>query len=225
MKKITALFVMLFALSPLFAQNDDDVFGVNNNFPIGIGVFASYSGGVNAADTPEGIKNRFLAADMIDFGATVYYPLSRNQQIGIITDVGIFKHSFGFETDPGGFKSDLSYNYFMINPALWFKGFRVGVNLAFPSGGTYYPDADNRDQDLEINTSEMASPMIELALGAYIPILESELGRLNFSLSLSYAITGQTDSDFLEAGSPNQNPAAARIGFSYIFNINSNEDY
>lgn len=227
MKRKLALLLLILSVSPILAQDyeyEDDIYA-SKNYPIGIGAFMSYSGGVNAAQTPQGTKNRFLAANMIDFGAVVYYPLSREQQIGLITELGIFKHSYGYETDPGGAKSDVSYNYFMINPALWFKGFRVGVNLAFPTGGTYYPDADDRDNTLDIQTQQMSSPMIELALGAYFPIYENEMGRLNFSLSLSYAVTGQTNSDFLDKGTPNQNPAAARIGLSYIFNINKSDDY
>lgn len=224
MKRKLALLLIILAVSPILAQDDyyeDDVYA-SKNYPIGIGAFMSYSGGVNAADTPEGTKNRFITANMIDIGATVFYPISREQQIGIITDVGLFKTSYGYETDPGGAQSDVSYSYFMVNPALWFKGFRVGVNLAFPTSAEM--SAEEGDP-IEINTSTSSSPMVELALGAYIPVYENNFGRVNFILSLSYAITGQTDPDFVYEGGVNQNPAQARIGFSYIVNINKSEDY
>jgi hypothetical protein len=223
MKKLIAL-IVFFAAFALQAQDDDDgyfdAYGGPKANPMAIGGYLTYSGGVNAAETPDGIKNRFLIANMVDIGATFYYPLAEEQKVGILAELGYTNYSYGFETDPNGVKSDYFLNYISFNPHLWFKGFRVGLNFAFPMGGTLIPDTDS-DFDLEVQNDQMTSPLVDIALGAYIPVVENKSGSLNFILSVSYALTGVTDSDFLEERARNQNPATARIGLSYLFNINN----
>ncbi|MFP4528133.1 MAG: hypothetical protein ACLFQX_06260, partial [Candidatus Kapaibacterium sp.] len=106
------------------------------NYPFGVGAYVAASGGVNAADVPQGIKNGFMISPMPNIGAQAYIPLSETAKSGLLAEISY--STYAFELKFSGNEDvawDNSFNYLTFAPYFHISGFVVGVNFGLPMGG------------------------------------------------------------------------------------------
>lgn len=196
------------------------------NYPLSVGPYLGIRGGVNTTDPPEGIKNAFSISSLPDFGVTGYLPLSDEQKMGAVLDLGYHTISYGqkFDADED-MNWVLNLNYFNIGPAFSFNGFLIGLNVGVPLGGTNSSDDEEIQQfllggeeEIDIEADHMAT-IVELRLGGMIPLVKTETGRLNFIIDAGYFLTGVADSKELGDDENNYHPVTLRLGLNYLFNL------
>lgn len=218
MKYISILIFLSIIATGLAQKNSELLEGARINYPFGVGPFIFAKAGVNAADVREGIKNGVAMSPLPDFGVTGYIPFNEESKIGATIDIAYSTYAYqkklhGDEGNPWIDK----FHYFTISPSIHVWGFLLGLGLGIPLGGEY------DKQNLELKSDYM-SFMVELRIGAMIPIVESDFGRLNILIMGGYFLTGQFTEQFAKSGyiggeGFNTHPASLGLGINYIFNI------
>jgi hypothetical protein len=217
MKKLLTIFLFLILASNVgMAQKDEaGIETLKINYPYGVGPFVLFKGGVNSSEVPEGIKNGVAFIPMPDIGVTGYIPFTDDAKTGLAVDLAYC--TYGYELK-ATFKEDepstLTFNYLTFGPSFHVSGFLVGFNFGIPLGGNI--EAFNGSES-DINSEDLAT-MVELRLGAMIPLVESQTGRLNLLLMGGYFLTGQYKED--NSGF-NTHPASLGLGLNYIFNVSN----
>ncbi len=215
--KLLSVFVFFLLLGTTLAQkNIEEIEKIN--YPFGVGPFIFAKAGVNAADVKQGIKNGVAISPLPDFGVTGYIPFNDESKIGATIDLAYSTYAYEkkYYGDEGNPWTD-KFHYFTIAPNLHVWGFLVGFGLGFPLGG----EIDKNAREVKSNDLEF---MFELRVGAMIPIIESNFGRLNILIMGSYFLTGQFTNqfarDFYIGGEGyNTHPASLGLGINYIFNL------
>jgi hypothetical protein len=207
----------IFSLLGLFAI----VFSVSAQAPkppIGVGPLLTLGAAVNAGNVLTGYKTapQFSYA----LGATSDIPLTPSIafDFGIVYDA----RSINFHDQSNeNVKIDYTFSYLGFRPAFRFSSFVVGVELGIPF--TASSERAGQIGGPALNASSM-NTLIELQLGATIPLVELDRGKLNFLINGTYGFT-RINSDAYQTSvglvkDRNNGPLASlEIGVNYLFNI------
>lgn len=207
-KAFISLLMLLMIVSAGFAQKEIEEEPKSNNFPMSIGPFMTFKGGVNT-NHPDGIENAPIFLGMPDIGATFYIPFTDKNKLGATIDLAYTTVGYGrhiYKDDENVW--DETFNYIALSPNLHIHGFMIGFNFGLPLGGTV--------NEIDADAEDLAF-LIEGKLSGLIPIYANDFGRVNLIITAAYTITGVYSDDV----DNNPHPVTAGIGFSYLFNLTS----
>lgn len=190
------------------------------------GPYFTGGGAVNAGTVPTGSKTNYKFAWGLGVASEV--PMAKN--ISVEGEIGYDARSISFfKQDDENFKFDYTFNYFAVRPSIMLSDFKLGVGIGVPLG--YSITTQLGANQPSATTSGGASGMtllFELRLGAIIPIIQSDNGRLNLVIDASYALSNIVTNGPLEYISPSANPtstdnngplATAQLGLQYLFDV------
>ncbi len=213
MKKLILLTLgILSTFSPIFAQ---EYIPSKDIYPFGFGMFVAGKAAVNTQDPPNGIKNGMAINSMPDLGLQVYVPFGGESNIGATLDLAYIGYSYQFKiynNESVNWVDKLSY--FSISPNFHLSGFLLCFYFGFPllaeSGGSVY----------SLNSNNM-NTYIDVHFGGLIPVYKDNFGRVNLYVQGEYALS-EVFANKVNSNYPGFNiqPAAIKIGISYIFNTN-----
>jgi hypothetical protein len=233
MKKSIILLFLLLTITSGFAQKAEPQIQtqteISNNYPISLGPYILLKGGVNASDVPQGVKNGANFNAIPDFGATFYYPFTKEAKIGATLDLGYSTYSYqlkytGLEDYPWKNK----FGYLTINPNLHLYGFMLGINFGIPMSASIDYSGNNAMKMYEIwYDSKNLNTLITVCVGFMLPIYVDNTGRVNLVLKGEYALSGQNKDDYnfefgnkaLTSSNNNPHPASIAVGFNYLFHL------
>jgi hypothetical protein len=116
---------------------------------------------------------------------------------------------------------NLTLGYFFLQPGLKFKDFTLGLGIGLPM--TISDAATSGGPAL---TTSNAATIIEIRLGASVPIIQSDGGEFRFIVDASYPFTNTFNNLTLTEGPATGTPyktdgptATLRAGFSYLFTL------
>jgi hypothetical protein len=217
MKKLILLTLgIIITFNPMFAQ---EYIPSKDIYPFGFGMFVAGKAAVNTQDSPNGIKNGMSINGMPDIGLQVYVPFGGETNIGATLDFAYLAYSYKFRItgqESTNYWTD-KLSYFSISPNFHLSGFLLGFNFGFPLS------AEGNSQNpyyLNYNSINM-NTYIDVHFGGLIPVYKDNFGRVNLYIQGEYALSevfvnkvnfSSTYSSF------NIQPAALKIGISYIFN-------
>jgi len=221
MKKIVLIAIALItATSASFAQSKDQ--------NIWLGPFFTAGGAVNAGSVANGAKTDFKFA--WSGGASALFGIT--DLISAQVDMGYDARSLDFyKQDDQNFKYSYTFNYFAIRPSILLGDFQLGLGLGVPLG--YSADtmkgAGQPTGSFSVGATAM-NFLVELRLGATIPIWQNDDGQLRFLVQGSYAFSHLVsdanaplpyfDPKQSHNTSDNNGPVAtASFGVSYLFNL------
>lgn len=189
-----------------------------SSFPMGLGPFLAAKAGVNTAEIINGTKTGMTFNSPPDFGATFYFPFSKHSTVAATIDLGYYTASILTKPESGATDATTvisSAHFFSIAPSFNFSSFMLGLNFGLPMSA----NVSNKSGSISIDpgTDDVAT-LIEIRLGGMIPIYQNETGRLNFTVTGAYALTGLSKSD-----KSDYNPKAASLsmGLNYLFTLKS----
>ncbi len=238
MKKLFFLLIIPFLVVAVMNAQTDETTASNETqsgtvyysnedvYPFGVGLAFAFKGGVNTLDSPGGVKNAYVFHAMPDIGAQVYVPFGTENNMALLLDLAYLTYPYKFKLYGN---EDVNWvdklNYFVIAPNFHISGFMFGLNLGFPMAA----NSDNGDvadnpfkYDFEKDNMKF---LLDIHIGALIPLIKSDLGRLNLYIQAEYALSKVFEND-LVTDRPNSSdkqtfniqPAAIKFGLSYIFN-------
>lgn len=215
MKRIIFIVFLLIAL-PVLAEDD---FIPMKGF-IKVGPFITGKGGVNTIDPPQGIKNGFAVVPLPDFGVSVFFPFTPNDQTGAVLDLAYSSYAYQLKIYAN---EDVNwverFSYFNIGPSFYFSGFTAGLNIGIPMGGQISESKNSPQKDIK---SEDMAMLLELKIGAMLELVNTPVGSLNFIIQGGYALSNLYKSESLRF---NPQPAQLSLGLNFLFNtINIHED-
>ncbi len=198
----------------------------NPEHPMRLGAYINYSGGVNSADVPQGIKNGFIPASSVDFGLTYYYGFTLDGSKGIYLDAGYQNYMFSLRyTGNEDFDYANNLSYFILSPQFHISSFIVGFAVGFPLGAEI-EDASVEPDDDRLNA------VFTGRIGVNIPMLTDPSGQLGLLIRAEYMFSDPYDGVYpFYAVKPPQTdnnctvqdmdilPAIVSIGINYQFNL------
>lgn len=193
-----------------------------------VGPYFSLKTGVNGGHVMDGRKNGLAFNGIPDFGATCFYPLGEETDLGMTFDLGLSTYAFvikGVVGDEVFSEYTNKFSYLAFAPNLHFDGFMAGFNFG-------YPLFANFGDKIDANKLNM---MVEFRLAYLYPVMMDDDGTLNVFAQAGYMFTGiydnyEEDDPLLEAIPPipegdepsnKYNPRAISlsIGLTYLFNL------
>lgn len=215
MKRIIFIVFLLIAL-PVLAEDD---FIPMKGF-IKVGPFITGKGGVNTIDPPQSFKNGFAVVPLPDFGVSVFFPFTPNDQTGAVLDLAYSSYAYQLKIYAN---EDVNwverFSYFNIGPSFYFSGFTAGLNIGIPMGGQISESKNLPQSDIK---SEYMAMLFELKIGAMLELVNTPVGSLNFIIQGGYALSNLYKSESLRF---NPQPAQLSLGLNFLFNtINIHED-
>ncbi|HZV11667.1 MAG TPA: hypothetical protein VFA55_00510 [Candidatus Kapabacteria bacterium] len=211
MKKL--VYCVLFVIISVYSAQ------AQNIYPMAVGPFITLKGGVNTGTIPNGTKTDFALNSIPDFGATAYFPFSDSSNIGVAVDLGYSTYGIRSKPNTGAVDSntfDSSYSYLTLSPSLNANVFTLGFNFGIPLAASAKNLSGNQNRNL--NTS-LLSMLVELRVGAMIPLMNDATGRLDLIVQGGYMLSGMYSS------STSSNPKAASIalGLNYLFSLKKHQ--
>jgi len=207
--------------------------------PIAVGVFLAGNGSSNVSKARLNSENGFAVTPLSDFGITGYIPVSKRKNMGVLLDVGM--SSYSYSEKPTANPTDETtitnkFNYLSISPSFTASYITFGFNLGLPmsasrknGSGTEvttidsFPIVKNGVNDkLLSDVKDNLNPVIEIRVGAMIPVVKSTLGRLNIFAKAGYMISKMLKDDYYKvAGFSDTNPSmfSVSIGINYLFTL------
>lgn len=198
MKKLTSLFslalvaLMLCISSNGFSQGTDatPVTGAAPFKPyFAVGPFFTAGGAIFAGEVQEGEKTGMQFA--YTAGALGTYELSKT--FGITLGLGYQSRPIYFRNEQNADKGELTYNltYISIQPGVKFGAFMVGVDINMPNAATKsYKQTDPVEISTETDVDkDDLGTVIDIRLGALIPLTQSVSSELNFFVQGAFGLT------------------------------------
>lgn len=154
-----------------------------------IGPFFTGGAAVFAGEVQEGEKTGMQFAYTV--GALGAYELS--ETFGITLGLGYQSRPIYFRNEQNADFGDSTFNltYISIQPGIKFGAFMVGVDINMPNAATVkYTRADPSavSTETDIPDSELGT-VIDIRLGALIPITHSKTSELNFFVQGAFGLT------------------------------------
>ena len=237
-KLLFFVLVLLFDVAAMYAQTNEITstdentemgtvyYSVEDVYPFGVGLAVSFKGGVNTLDSPGGVKNGYVFTAMPDIGAQVYVPFGTENNMGLLLDLAYITYPYQFKLykDENVTWVD-KLSYFSIAPNFHISGFLFGFNFGFPMAANS-ENGDVAENPYKYNyEKDNMKFLMDVHIGALIPLLKSDLGRLNLYIQAEYALSKIFDPDLQTISDVNLGyqefniqPAAIKFGLSYIFN-------
>jgi len=131
MKKIITLvfIVVILIYIPLKAEQKRD---------LSLGPYLSLKAGVNGGNTMDGRKNGVAFTGIPDFGLQLFYPLSFENDLGMICDLGLSSYAYFIDGVNVNKEYILTYRYLTLSPSFYFSifsfGFAFGIQVAADFG-------------------------------------------------------------------------------------------
>jgi hypothetical protein len=226
MKRAGIFFVILFGWLPSAYAQSANIYKLvpgDSARSIKFGEFVSAGECFNTGAVSVGVES--LPGFAFSAGVDAGFPLTRD--ISLSVALGYDARHINFE-QIGYSPSEVNYNfnYIAIRPELSYSGLLIGVGIGLPvSSGVDGPGTNGSPANL--GTSDM-NILIELRLGACIPLLRTASGVLDLTVDGSYALTQIASSELTPAGatktpatSLNNGPlVTAELGLQYLFDLN-----
>jgi len=187
---------------------------------IRLGPMFTAGASVNAGDVADGWKTSPKFA--LSVGALGDIPL--NPSISLDLTVGYNARSVNFhnQANPDKNKYDLTISYAVLQPEFRFSGFLLGFGVGIPVSGSYEyaTDANVKTVSGSVVTGDLAT-LFEIRLGADIPVVESESGKLVVLIHGAYGLTkNYTATSPFGSLTENNGPLATlQAGFAYLFDF------
>ncbi len=189
-----------------------------------LGPFMGYKAGLNAGEVMEGRKNGIAFANIPDFGASGIILLSEEYDLGAVVKLGLSNYAYQIKGVNVNKTYSMRYNYIALGASVYFTGFTMGFNFAYPVAGTFGSD---------ISTDKLGF-MTEFELGYIYPLLIDETGSLNFHINAGLMLSGIYN-DYIKndpllpfipevppyniSSKYNHKAVSLSIGISYWFNL------
>lgn len=207
--KSFAIFFVLIAV-PIFAQNQ--YWTVDNSSAFQLGAYITGKGCINTVEPPQGIKNDFQLSKMPDFGAKFSYRFEGSSNTKIFADISYLSAYMKYKLyNNSSVNWTNEFHYINLGVGVEISSILVSINFGLPSSGKW---EITQGLSLDLKTSDM-STMIQLRVGAAIPIVKDRIGDLNFLILADYFLVGALSQDL------NYNPriASLSLGLNYMFNL------
>lgn len=208
MKKLFFILILL-ASSKLFSQSQ--IYETTELSQFQLGSFLTGKGCVNTVDPPQGIKNDFQLSKLPDFGVKFSYRFqgTSTKLFADISYLSVFMKYKLYNNPNINWTNE--FHYLNFGFGFEFSNFLLSLNLGLPTSGKW-GFAQNFSVDLE---KEDMNTMLQLRVGAIIPIIKDIIGDLNFIILADYFLVGALSQD------SNYNPriASLSIGLNYMFNL------
>jgi hypothetical protein len=213
---LIALFVTL-GLSIVHAQDTTSVFGSKR---VAIGPEFLAGGSVYAGDVPTGLKTD--ARFSFNAGALGYLNMTPSFAfiLGIVYDSrGVNFHK---ENDATQLENS-TFNYLSFQPGIKFKDFTLGLGIGIPMSAKVEREITGLNATNDIATGSL-NTLLELRIGATVPIIEGESGDFRFIINGSYPLSkvyqGSTGFPFVTIATSKDGPVpTVQAGFSYLFGV------
>jgi hypothetical protein len=221
-KQFLAIIALILSSSFLYSQATK--FTADEVYPFGAGLFVAAKAGVNTLDSPDGIKNAYTFSSMPDIGAQIYVPFGTETNLGATLDFAYLNHGYKMHVwnDKEDNWSD-KLSYFSISPNIHISGFLIGMNIGIPLSAS--SDIAANHKYFYEYSSDSLGLMLDIHVGALVPIVKTEFGRLNLYVQAEYPLSGVFKNDLVFSNpsvsttkSFNIQPVALKFGLSYIFN-------
>jgi hypothetical protein len=119
---------------------------------------------------------------------------------------------------------NLTLGYFSIQPGLKFKDFTLGLGIGLPM--TITDAVTSGSQSLTVTPTSNQATLVEIRLGASVPIMTGDGGEFRFIVDASYPFTNTFNNLSLSGGTETGTPyksdgptATLRAGFCYLFTL------
>ncbi|MCX7880749.1 MAG: hypothetical protein N2517_08820 [Ignavibacteria bacterium] len=184
----------------------------NQASQIQVGPFITGKGCVNTVDPPQGIQNDFQLSKLPDFGIRFSYKFEGTSQTKFIADLSYLSTAMKFKlyNDPNTNWVNEFY-YFNIGVGAEISWFLLSLNFGIPLSGKW---GIMKNVQIDLKREEIAT-LIQIRVGALIPLIENTIGNFYLVIHGDYFLTGALSQDI------NYNPriASLSIGLSYMFNL------
>jgi hypothetical protein len=225
MKRAGIFFALLFEWLPCVHAQSADIYKLvpgDSSRTIEFGEFFSAGECFNTGAVSFGVES--LPGFAFSAGLDAGFPLTRD--ISLSVALGYDARHINFEQiaySPS--EVNYNFNYIAIRPELSYSGFLIGVGIGIPvSSGVDGPGTNGSPANL--GTGDM-NILIELRLGACIPLLRFTSSVLDLTIDGSYTLTQIASSELTPAGatetpatSLNNGPlVTAEIGLQYLFDL------
>ncbi len=207
------ILVLLLAINYILFSNENLSFGLN----------ASVKAGVSIIETPKGRQNGLSFNQYPDVNLSLYIPITLEERIGAITEVGFTNYSYLINNYSTGTSYKNSFSFIGLTQSIYFNGFLFGFGVNFPV--SY--DIDGATQKLDnVNTT------FDLQFGYMYDLYRDESASFAVFIKAFYQLNGNfsefTKNDPFKtlipevAGYPinnghNPRAVALSIGFSYYY--------
>jgi len=217
-------FAALFSTSA-FAQGESTQEATQNQWlsykKLVIGPAATFGAAVSAGPVQQGSKTDFREA--YAFGIQDFYSFNEATALGLglMYDSRKINHHNESNSD---FYSNRTFNYFMLQPTLKVKAFTIGAGIGLPMSATQvsHVGAAGSEITTESDITDGMNTLVEIRLGAAIPLAEMNAGDLYFLINGAYPFTKikEKSLDGSSDSAENNGPLASlQLGFSFLFDL------
>lgn len=218
--------------------------------PLAVGVFLAGKGSTNLSKVPSvaknqtAIENGFVITPLSDFGITGYIPLSQRKNMGVLVDIGLTSYTYSQKpttdaTDDNTIKH--KFNYLTIGPSFTASYITFGFNLGLPMGVTRkngsgtevstidnFPVLDDSGSATVVysDVKDNLQPILEIRVGAMIPVVKTSMGRLNVFANVGYMMSTMIKSEHYKLSSlKDTSPSlfSASIGVNFLLGLEKPE--
>jgi hypothetical protein len=171
------------------------------------------------------VADKFKTSQELSFegGIMAYYATNESFAftLGLAYDSrGVNFHNYNDAT----IADNLTLGYFSIQPGLKFKDFTLGLGIGLPMTITDAITANG--QSLSVTPTTNQATLVEIRLGASVPIATGDGGEFRFIVDASYPFTNTFNNLNLSGGTETGTPyksdgptATLRAGFCYLFTL------
>lgn len=193
-----------------------------------LGPFFTAGASIFQGDVPDGTKTDIHFA--YTGGALVGY--SFHPHWGAMLGIGYESRGMKFyQQDNKDFTQNITLNYITIQPSVRFKQFLLGVSIGMPSGGTEEIQGTLASGSTgliltgtsDVNKDNLAT-LIDIRIGALIPIVESNNGNLDFMIQACYSVSDAFNAGHLRTvgqtttATIDKSPLPSlQLGITYLF--------
>jgi hypothetical protein len=185
-----------------------------------VGPMFTAGASVNAGDIAQGWKTSPKFSYSI--GALLDLPLTPNISADLTVGYNARSINFHDQANPDKRKYDYTFGYAVLQPEFRFSSFILGFGVGMPISGNedYIPAVDAQPVSRSISAGSLGT-LFEIRLGADIPIMESETGKLAVLIHGAYALTKNytTNSPFGSLTENNGPLATLQAGVCYLFDF------
>lgn len=207
----------------------------DQTYTLHLGAFVAAKVGVNTT-VAHGRKTDANFNTLPDFGISLFAPFSVGGRIGAGIDIGYATYTY--RNKPVSNPTDANtiverYSYVNIFPHLNLSGFVLGLNIGVVPQGSAETLAGSKISVITSGQTELdgtqLSTLLELRVGANIPVLYTSSGHFNVYFLGGYVLSGlysdyslyrySWDNFTTPSADNNPRPASLAVGLAYYFDF------